>query len=105
MRTTLALLLLIGTGLWFWFDARRQHERACASVRRILRRSDAQLLDDTVSLHGIKLARDRHGRIGLQRSYAFEFTYDRMSRQRGMLTLLSDQVEILDLPGPPDLPR
>ena len=98
MRTTLFLLLLIGTGLWVWFEARRKHEQACASVRKILRQSDAQLLDDTVTLHGMRLARDRHGRLALERSYAFEFTYDRVSRQRGLLTLGADRVEVLDLP-------
>ena len=100
MRTTLTLLLLIATGLWFWSEARRNHERACASVRKILRRYDAQLLDDTVSLQAMKLARNRTGRMGIQRSYAFEFTYDRISRQRGSLTLLVDQLEVLDLPQP-----
>ena len=102
MRTTLALLLLVVTGLWFWSEARCNHERASASVRKILRRSGAQLLDDTVSLQAMKLARNRGGRIGIQRSYAFEFTYDRISRQQGSLTLLADQLEILDFPPPPE---
>ena len=100
MRTTLAFLVLLGTGLWFWSEARRSHERACASVRKILLRSEAQLLDDTVSLNALSLARKRNGRMGIQRSYAFEFTYDRISRQRGTLTLLADEIEVLDLPAP-----
>lgn len=100
MRSTLAFLVLIGAGLWFWFEARRSHERACASVRKILRNSGAQLLDDTVSLNAMRLARRRSGSVGIARSYAFEFTYDRVSRQRGSLTLLANEVEVLDLPAP-----
>jgi len=88
----------VGAALWFWVDARRHHERALRVVRRALRSHQAQLLDDTVALQSMGLARAPSGRLAIRRSYGFDISYDRMTRQRGSLTLLANSIQVLELP-------
>ncbi len=98
MRSTLFALVLLGFALWFWSEARRYHERAVRVVKRAVSNSGAQLLDDTVSLRSLGLARTSSGRMGLRRTYSFELSFDRVNRKRGSLTLLGRHNEILELP-------
>ena len=98
MKSTLIALIALAFVLWFWSEARRYHERAVFVVRRAIRNSDAQLLDDTVSLRSLGFARTTSGRVGFRRTYSFELSFDRVNRKRGTLTLLGRQNEILELP-------
>jgi hypothetical protein len=101
MKSTLAALVAVGLALWLWSDARRHHEQASRVVRRALRNSDAQLLDDTISLQSVGIARTPSGGLGIRRSYSFEVSFDRISRQRGDLTLLANSIQVLQIPVAP----
>ena len=101
MKSTLAALLIVGMLLWLWVEARRNHELASRIVRRALRDSGAQLLDDTVALQSMGLARTSSGRMAIRRSYQFEVSFDRVTREYGTLTLLRNSEQVLQLPEPP----
>lgn len=92
--------LVLGLLIWFWAISLRARERALGTCRRICREFDMQLLDHTVALHGIRLARDERGRLCLQRRYIFEFSPDGHSRYTGRLFLLGPKPQHgqLDLP-------
>lgn len=105
MRSTLIALVIVGGLLWLWMDARRSHEQAVRVVRRALKSTGAQLLDDTVALQSIGLARTPNGRMALRRTYGFELSFDRLSRQRGSLTLMANAIQVLDLPPEVDPDR
>lgn len=92
--------LLLGGIIWGWAVSLRARERALTACRRICREFDMQLLDHTVALNGIRLARDEGGRLCLQRRYIFEFSPDGHSRYTGRLFLLGPKPlhAQLDLP-------
>lgn len=83
-----ATLLIIGTFfVWWLWRVLGQRDRALALVRRHCQRNDLQLLDDSVALSGIRLARLNRGRYGIVRRYAFEFTVTGEHRYAGHLDL------------------
>lgn len=94
------LLLACGALLWFWTDSMGAREVALIGARRACRQADAQLLDATVALAGVGLARDRGGRVRLRRRYRFEFSLSGDSRYPGEATLLGRRVQLLVLEHP-----
>ena len=57
----LGFLLVVGIGLWFWRDSLGAREQARAASTRACRQSGVQLLDDTVALMDMLLAKKRAG--------------------------------------------
>lgn len=92
----LTLALLIG----FWATSLRAREQALAEGRRICKEFDMQLLDHTVALAALRLARDSGGRLVLSRRYAFEFSPDGQTRYTGRLYLLGNQLQSAQLDMP-----
>ena len=86
MNGLILLALLIG-GVWFWLDSRRAHEIAVGVCRHICNTERVVLLDQTVALSGLKLARGRSGWIQFQRCYTFEYSDDVSVRHTGELTM------------------
>ena len=92
--TALALLGLLG---WFWMDALRAREAALAAARRACAGEGLQLLDETVAVERLRVARDENGHVALRRDYAFEYSQDGADRHRGGLTLVGRELTMLDL--------
>lgn len=92
--------LVLGLLIWFWAVSLRARERALKSCRKICQSFDMQLLDQTVALGHVRLARDNRGHLCLQRQYIFEFSPDGHSRYNGRLFLhgLKPEHGQLDLP-------
>ena len=92
--------LFLGIVIWGWAISLRARERALTSGRRICREFDMQLLDHTVALDQLRLARDERGQLCLQRRYSFEFSPDGHNRYTGRLFLLGPRPvnAQLDLP-------
>lgn len=91
-------LLLIAAVVWFWVDTLRARERASELCRTACHNRGLQLLDQTVALEHIALARDGQGRLRLQRRYRFEFTEDGASRQSGTVVMVGAAMRTLELP-------
>jgi hypothetical protein len=94
----LILLLLIAAGIWFWVDTLHARERAVDLCRTACQSRGVQLLDQTVALEHISVARDREGRLRLQRRYRFEFTEDGATRQSGTVVMLGATMQALEMP-------
>jgi uncharacterized protein DUF3301 len=92
----LALILLCLLG-WFWLDSIRVRELGVQAARSACRREGVQLLDDTVSIRSVRLARDDDGRLSLRRVYDFEYSGSGDDRQRGSVMLLGGEVVLLDV--------
>lgn len=92
--------LILGLIVWAWAISLRAREHALSSCRKICSEFDMQLLDHTVALSGVRLARDGRGRLCLQRRYIFEFSPDGHSRYTGRLFMLGPR----PLHGQLDLP-
>ena len=87
---------ILGGLFWLWFDSTRVHEIAVASARSQCHLNELQLLDATVALDNIKLARDQDGRLTLKRTYAFEYSETGNNRQPGSITMLGKAVHLLN---------
>jgi hypothetical protein len=70
--------------------AREHALRACAKACKEI---NAQLLDQTVALQRIRIARDHGGRASWLRTYRFEYTHDGAQRLRGSVIIRGCIVE------------
>lgn len=94
------LVVALAIGLWFVFDSLRAREQALAACRAACEEMDVQLLDQTVALARLRLARDARGRVLLRRRYDFEFSQGGSERSRGHVDLLGLRVLGVELQGP-----
>lgn len=92
MLEAIALALLIA-GTAFWIDTLRAREAALVAGRAACERYDLMLLDDTVAVTSMRLARDADGRLRVARLYGFEFSDTGNNRRRGTISLLGSRAE------------
>jgi len=86
--------------LWFWWDTMRARERAISLARQACERAGVQLLDETVSVKKLGVARGRSGTLQFQRFYEFNFSMTGGDRRGGTVVLLglTQKYLVLDLP-------
>ena len=93
----LALLMLCAAfAAWLWrgYGIR---EVALQLARRHCEKLDIELLDENVALRGLRLLRDRQGRVRLARDYSFEFTVTGDQRLAGCITLFGHHLANIEL--------
>jgi len=95
-------LFILACGIWFWYDSLRCREIATGICKQVCAQFRLQLLDDSVSISKIRLKRNQHGQLKIQRAYRFEF-YDNADstekRHQGSLLMRGVALEMLELPG------
>ncbi|WP_353570878.1 DUF3301 domain-containing protein [Candidatus Albibeggiatoa sp. nov. BB20] len=97
--TSILFLLFLGAITWFWFDSLRVLEIARTHSKRICAQYHLQLLDDSISLTGINLARNKLGHVVLQRDYRFEFHHQGEDvRIQAGLIMRGTQLMMVDVP-------
>jgi hypothetical protein len=94
----IAIVVLAGI-IWLWFDSLRAREAAVSAARSACAVEGLMLLDDTVAICGLKLARNGEGRLTLQRAYDFEYSDTGNNRLGGSIVLLGREVIMLNV-GP-----
>jgi len=96
------LIALISLGLlvWFWADSLRAREYALRACALACRRINMQLLDETVALRRLGMARNADGRAVWRRTYRFEYTLDGTQRLRGSVIIRGRSVETLAIQSP-----
>jgi hypothetical protein len=99
MPTALVVLLIVGSLIIAWSSARNAAELARRNADALCKRHGLQLLDQTVALARVRLARDADGRIALERRFNFDFSSDAVDRQRGSLVLIGDELQGATLPA------
>ena len=97
MLGTWLLLLAIALAVWLWMDALGARERAIRYGRELCREAGVQLLDQTVSLTRIRIARV-DGLPTLVRRYGFDISLDGSDRHRGHLDLEGHALGAWSLP-------
>ena len=93
----LAGILLIAGLAWLWLDSLRAREVAVRAAREACLAEGLQLLDWTVAISSLKLARDEDGRLRIQRAYDFEYSDTGNNRLKGGLVLLGHRVTLLNV--------
>ena len=89
-----AIILVVAVG-FFWVDSLRARERALAAGRAACERNGLQLLDETVSGTGLRLARNDMGELRIRRVFVFEFSDNGNNRRRGSVVVLGARVQDL----------
>lgn len=93
----IVIILVLGGFGWLWFDSLKAREAAIRASRAACAAEGLMLLDYTVSIAGLKLARDEDGRLKLQRAYDFEYSDNGDNRLKGNVVLLGHRVVILNV--------
>ncbi len=100
----IAGILLLAALAWLWLDSLKAREVAVRAAREVCTAEGLMLLDYTVAIASLKLARDESGRIQLQRAYDFEYSDTGDNRLKGNLVLQGHRVVLLNVglrPAPP----
>ena len=92
MLEAIALALLVA-GTAFWIDSLRAREAALLAGRAACERYALLLLDDTVAVTRLRLARNAEGRLRVARLYGFEFSDTGNNRRRGSISLMGGHAE------------
>jgi hypothetical protein len=94
------LLALFGAAIWIWLDGLGYREQALAIARHTCQEAGVQLLDDTVALRRLSLAREPGGGpVRIRRVFGFEFSDTGDNRRRGQVGFLGKRREALWLDG------
>ena len=102
MNDIIPLLLIVALALlaWFWADSLRAREYALQVCAKACEKIQAQLLDDTVALRRLSLARHPRGHMVWRRTYNFEYSLDGVRRNRGSVVLRGRAVETVAIQSP-----
>lgn len=92
----LGFLLLAGT-TWVWLDSLKAREMAVAAARAACDSERLLLLDDTVAIQRLGLARDGDGTLRLRRVYGFEYSDTGNDRTAGSIAMLGSRVLVVNL--------
>lgn len=90
-------LVTLGALAWFWLDSLKTRETAVAAAKQACNANTVQLLDDTVALASLRLARNTQGQVALRRFYRFEFSDTGDNRRDGVVLMLGNAVESVRL--------
>ncbi|MBI5109431.1 MAG: DUF3301 domain-containing protein [Rhodocyclales bacterium] len=95
---TLELLALIFLGAlaWLWYDSVHVRDIGIRAAKAACAADALQLLDDTVAIASLSLARDDDGRLRLRRAYGFDYSDTGNNRRRGSLVMLGDEVLVVN---------
>lgn len=78
--------------LWFWFASIRVKELATEAAKQLCMRAQVMILDDSVALKRLSLARNSRGSMSVKRIYRFEFASDGRERYHGKIVMLAQRV-------------
>lgn len=88
---TLIFLMIAGAALFaYWNAARAAAERAVALGRNACEAAGVIWLDQSVHASGLRLRRNEDGRLGFERTFRFDYSYDGIERHSGRLVLRGD---------------
>jgi len=93
----LVALAVLGLLLWAWTDTLRARERAFFHAQRACRETGVQLLDETLALRRLWIARRGLNGLALRRIYQFDFSVQGTDRLQGTVTLMGMDLESIAL--------
>lgn len=104
MLQTLLPPILILLGFYLWQSALKAREQARAISHALCAQARVQLLDQTVALQRLGIARGADGWLHLRRRYRFELSIDGLDRHQGTLELLDGMLLSHSMPISDDAP-
>lgn len=98
MIETMLPLIIILSGFYIWHDALKARELARALSQQLCAQAGVQLLDQTIALKRLGIARGSDGRLHLRRRYRFDISTDGMDRHQGTLEMFDGELLAHTLP-------
>jgi len=98
MFETMICMILLLAALYAWQNALRARDLARALGHDLCAKAGVQLLDQSVTLSALGVARNAEGSLRLRRNYAFEISLDGRDRHRGGLQMLDGRLLSYSLP-------
>jgi hypothetical protein len=100
---TMIFMMLAGGAAFVWWSASRAAaERAGQLGRDACERAGVQWLDQAVHAHSMRFRRGDDGRLGVERSFRFEYSDDGIQRHIGHLILRGQRLVAFSGPTRPD---
>lgn len=90
-------LLLLGAIAWLWLDSLKAREMAVSAAKAACNSERVLLLDDTVAIQRLGLARDGEGASRIRRVYGFEYSDTGNDRTAGSIVMLGSRVLVINL--------
>ena len=100
MLEALLPLILILLGFYLWQSALKAREQARAISHALCAQARVQLLDQTVALQKLGIARGADGWLHVLRRYRFELSIDGVDRHQGSLEILDGVLLSHSMPMP-----
>lgn len=94
---SLLFLCVIAAIVLFWFESLRVREYVTLKCRQLCETSGLQLLDQTVALVSISVARSISRRLQIRRIYRFEVSNNGADRLNGYITMLGTGIEAIQV--------
>lgn len=88
---------LVAALIAFWWHSDRIKYLALQQIVQVCQRQGLQLLDQTMVLSGLWLARNPDGLLAIRRRYRFEFSSTGTSRYSGEVILLGRHIVSLEM--------
>jgi hypothetical protein len=90
---SLILLMIAGAAVFaYWNAARAAAEHAKLLGRDACAAAQVMWLDESVHASGIRMRRNEDGRLGFERSFRFEYSYDGVDRHVGRMVLRGEKL-------------
>lgn len=90
---SLILWMIAGAAVFaYWNAARAAAEHAKQLGRNACSAAQVIWLDESVHASGIRLRRGEDGRLGFERSFRFEYSYDGVDRHTGRMVLRGEKL-------------
>ena len=92
MPTLIILMIVSAMVFAFWNASRAAAERAEILGRDACRIAGVQWLDHSVHATGLRLCRHGNGRLGFERTFRFDYSYNCEDRHVGRLVLRGERL-------------
>jgi hypothetical protein len=92
-------ILVLAAVAWLWLDSLKARDAAMNTARAACDSEGLLLLDDTVAICRVALARDDDGHVRVRRVYEFEYSDTGDNRRKGSVVLLGKRVLMFTLRG------
>ncbi|MEO6517486.1 MAG: DUF3301 domain-containing protein [Pseudoxanthomonas sp.] len=87
------ILMIVGAAVFaYWNAARAAAEHAKQLGRNACSAAEVLWLDESVHASGIRVRRGENGRLGFERNFRFEYSYDGVDRHVGRMVLRGDRL-------------
>lgn len=92
MPTLILLMILGAAGFAYWNAGRAAAEHAKQLGRNACSAAEVIWLDESVHASGMRIRRNEDGRLGFERSFRFEYSYDGIDRHVGRMVLRGERL-------------